>query len=128
MGTDLRGKVVVVTGGNSGIGLGMAEGCAKAGADIAVWSRRADRNAEACDRLAKHGVRARGFVCDVGEEAQIVAATAATLAELGRIDACVASAGAPGYQKTLPEVTLQDWRRVTRSEGRRGGEARWTAE
>jgi len=114
MATDLRGKVVVVTGGNSGIGLGMAEGCAKAGADIAVWSRRADRNREACEQLARHGVRARGFACDVGEEAQIVDATRATVAELGRIDACVASAGAPGYQKTLPEVTLEDWRRVTR--------------
>ena len=114
VGTDLRGKVVVVTGGNSGIGLGMAEGCAKAGADVAVWSRRDDRNAQACERLAAHGVRARSFVCDVGEEAEIVAATRATLAELGRIDACVASAGAPGYSKPLAEVTLDDWRRVTR--------------
>jgi NAD(P)-dependent dehydrogenase (short-subunit alcohol dehydrogenase family) len=114
MGTDLRGRVVVVTGGNSGIGLGMAEGCAKAGADIAVWSRRADRNAEACERLAKHGVRARGYVCDVGEESDIVAATQATLKDLGKIDACVASAGAPGYQKLISEVTLEDWRRVTR--------------
>ena len=65
--TNLEGKVVVVTGGNSGIGFGMAEGCAKAGADIAVWSRRADRNAEACEKLAKHGVRAVGMVCDVGD-------------------------------------------------------------
>lgn len=114
MSTNLRGKVVVVTGGNSGIGFGMAEGCAKAGADVAVWSRRADRNAEACDKLAKHGVRARGFVCDVGEEPDIVAATQATLAELGRIDACVASAGASGYLKPVTEVTLDDWRRVMR--------------
>ena len=43
MSHDLRGRVVVVTGGNSGIGLGMAEGCAKAGADVAIWSRRAER-------------------------------------------------------------------------------------
>ncbi len=114
MNTNLRGKVVVVTGGNSGIGLGMAEGCAKAGADVAVWSRRADRNAAARARLAAHGVRARGFGCDVGEEAQIVAAARATLGELGRIDACVASAGAPGYSKALTEVTLDDWHRVTR--------------
>jgi NAD(P)-dependent dehydrogenase (short-subunit alcohol dehydrogenase family) len=50
----------------------------------------------------------------VGEEAQIIEATRATLAALGRIDACVASAGAPGYQKTLSEVSLEDWRRVMR--------------
>jgi hypothetical protein len=111
---DLRGRVVVVTGGNSGIGFGMAEGCAKAGADIAIWSRRADRNAEACDKLAKHGVRAVGMVCDVGEEPSIVAAAKDTLSVLGRIDACVASAGAPGYSKALIETTLEDWRAVTR--------------
>ena len=70
----LQGKVVVVTGGNSGIGLGMAEGCAKAGADVSVWSRRADRNEQACERLRAHGVRASGFVCDVAEEASIQAA------------------------------------------------------
>jgi hypothetical protein len=114
MSTNLRGKVVVVTGGNSGIGFGMAEGCAKAGADVAVWSRRADRNAEACARLAKHGVRAVGIVCDVGEEASLVAAAQDTLAALGRIDACVASAGAPGYSKALTEVSLDEWRAVTR--------------
>lgn len=112
--SNLTGKVVVITGGNSGIGFGMAEGCAKAGADIAVWSRRADRNAEACEKLAKHGVRTHGVVCDVGEEASIVAAAKDTLAQLGRIDACVASAGAPGYSKALIDTTLDDWRNVTR--------------
>ena len=110
---DLSGRVVVVTGGNSGIGFGMAEGCAKAGADVAIWSRRADRNDEACERLRAHGVRAAGFVCDVGDEAQIQAACAATVDELGRIDACAASAGAPGYTRTLTEVSLEEWRNVT---------------
>ncbi|MFW2349118.1 SDR family NAD(P)-dependent oxidoreductase, partial [Qipengyuania sp.] len=42
---DLTGKVAVVTGGNSGIGLGMAEGLAAAGADVAIWGRNADKNA-----------------------------------------------------------------------------------
>ena len=113
MNHDLSGRVVVVTGGNSGIGLGMAEGCAKVGADIAVWSRRADRNEEACERLRKHGVRAAGFVCDVANEEQVKAATAGTIAELGRIDSCVASAGAPGYTAPLVEVSLEQWRSVT---------------
>ncbi len=114
MSTSLRGRVVVVTGGNSGIGFGMAEGCAKAGADLAIWSRRAERNAEAVAKLERHGVRARGYVCDVGDEAQIVAAMRATLADLGKVDACVASAGAPGYGKLVSDVTLEDWRRVMR--------------
>ena len=107
MTTDLHGRVVVVTGGNSGIGLGMAEGCAKAGADIAVWSRRADRNEEAAERLRAHGVRAYGVVCDVGDEASVVDACRATVAELGRMDACVASAGSSGYSVPLTEVSLE---------------------
>jgi hypothetical protein len=103
---------VVVTGGNSGIGLGVAEGCAKAGADVAVWSRRADRNREAVARLAAHGVRARGYACDVADEAQVAAACRATEAELGRIDACVAAAGAAGYARSLPDVSLAEWRGI----------------
>lgn len=113
MNHDLSGRVVVVTGGNSGIGLGMAEGCAKVGADIAVWSRRADRNDEACEKLRAHGVKAAGFVCDVADEEQIKAACAGTVAELGRMDACVASAGAPGYTAPLIDVSLDQWRAVT---------------
>jgi len=113
MGQDLGGRVVVVTGGNSGIGLGMATGCAKAGADIAVWSRRSDRNDQACDALRAHGVRAEGFVCDVSDEAQVAAACTGTLDALGRMDACVASAGAPGYITGLLDVTLEQWRSVT---------------
>lgn len=113
MTTNLEGRVVVVTGGNSGIGLGMAVGCAKAGADIAVWSRRADRNQQACEQLRELGVRAAGFECDVADEAQVAEACAGTVAELGRVDACVASAGASAYMIPFAEVTLADWRRVT---------------
>ena len=112
MSHDLSGRVVVVTGGNSGIGFGMAEGCAKAGADIAIWSRRADRNEQAAERLRAHGVRTACVTCDVGNEQQIVEACRATVSELGRVDACVASAGAPGYTTALCDVSLEEWRRV----------------
>ncbi len=112
MGANLSGRVIVVTGGNSGIGLGMAVGCAKAGADIAVWGRRTARNAEAVETLRAHGVRALGVTCDVLREEEIVSACLETLAALGRIDACVASAGSPGYRIPLPEVPLDAWRSV----------------
>jgi len=105
--------VVVVTGGNSGIGFGMAEGCAKAGADVALWSRRAEKNEEAAERLLAHGVRTASVACDVSEEAQVVEACRQTLASLGRIDACVASAGAPGYMREFTKVSLEQWRRIT---------------
>ena len=52
---DLTGRTVVVTGGNSGIGFALAAGVAKAGANVAIWSRSADRNAEAAGDLAAHG-------------------------------------------------------------------------
>ena len=110
---NLKGRVVVVTGGNAGIGFGMAEGCAKAGADIAIWSRRSDRNEEACHRLREHGVRASSVACDVSVEDDVRSAVEATVGELGRIDACVASAGSPGYVAPLVDVSLQKWRSVT---------------
>jgi NAD(P)-dependent dehydrogenase (short-subunit alcohol dehydrogenase family) len=112
MAHDRSGKVVVVTGGNSGIGLAMAEGCAKAGADVAVWSRRADRNEDAAERLRRHGVRSAAMSCDVAEEDQVVEACRATVAGLGRVDACVAAAGAPGYVRAITDVPLEQWRRV----------------
>merc|ERR1712034_72073 len=54
---DLTGKVAVVTGGNGGIGLGMAQGLAAAGADIAIWGRNAQKNADALEALKTHGTR-----------------------------------------------------------------------
>jgi len=109
---DLSDRVVVVSGGNSGIGLAMAEGCARAGADVAVWGRRADRNEEAAERLRRHGVRTAALTCDVAEEDQVAEACSATLAALGRIDACVAAAGAPGYMQPISDVSLERWRAV----------------
>lgn len=112
MSANLTGRVVVVTGGNSGIGLALAEGCAKAGADVAIWGRRADRNEASAEKLRAHGVRALGVVCDVSNEQQISEACRATVSELGRIDACVASAGAPGYRTPITEVSLEQWHSV----------------
>jgi NAD(P)-dependent dehydrogenase (short-subunit alcohol dehydrogenase family) len=111
---DLTGKVAVVTGGNQGIGLGLARGVAKAGADVAVWGRDGARNAEAVQQLEGLGVRAAGIGCDVGDEAQVVAASAATLDALGRIDACFANAGF-GIAGPFLETSLNDWNRVIRT-------------
>ena len=56
-GFDLTGKVALVTGGNSGIGLGMAEGLARAGASICIWGTNEDKNATALKQLQSHGGR-----------------------------------------------------------------------
>ena len=63
---DLAGKVALITGGNSGIGLGMAEGLAAAGAGVCIWGTNAAKNAAAEERLGKHGGRVQALVCDVG--------------------------------------------------------------
>ena len=71
---DLSGRIVIVTGGNSGIGLGIAPGVARAGASVAIWSRRAERNAEAVAELEGLGATAIGAQCDVSNEDNVAAA------------------------------------------------------
>ncbi|MBV9095520.1 MAG: SDR family NAD(P)-dependent oxidoreductase, partial [Streptosporangiaceae bacterium] len=95
---DLRGRVVIVTGGNSGIGLGIARGVARAGGSVAVWSRRADRNAEAVAELEGLSATAVGIQCDVSDEDGVVAAMRQTLDRFGRLDCLVANAGTTGKQ------------------------------
>jgi NAD(P)-dependent dehydrogenase (short-subunit alcohol dehydrogenase family) len=67
---DLSGRVVIVTGGNSGI----ARGVARAAASVAIWSRRAERNTEAVAELEGLGAAAIGIRCDVSEEDNVVGA------------------------------------------------------
>ena len=115
---DLTGRVAVVTGGNGGIGLGMADALARAGADIAVWGRNEDKNAAAVETLRAHGRRAEAFVVDVAHEEQIIEGLAATVDSLGRVDTLIANAGIGGGAPFV-DLTLEQWRRVQRvnSEG-----------
>jgi NAD(P)-dependent dehydrogenase (short-subunit alcohol dehydrogenase family) len=110
---DLKGQVAVVTGGNGGIGLGMAEGLARAGADVSIWGRDADRNAAARERLEQHGTRVQALECDVADPASVEAAFAATLRELGRLDSCFANAGVGSGGTPFVDMTLDEFRRVT---------------
>ena len=108
---DLSGQVAVVTGGNGGIGLGFAEGCARAGADVAVWARNAEKSAAAVEKLQSHGVQAIAVTCDVADEASVAAAVTETVDRLGRIDICVANAGTTGPVPFL-ELSYEEWRRM----------------
>lgn len=113
---DLKGHVALVTGGNSGIGLGMAEGLARCGADVCIWGTNPDKNAAAHDRLAAHGTRIISRRVDVGEEDQVVTAIAELVEELGRVDSCFANAAIAGGHTNprFVDSTLEEWRAVTR--------------
>lgn len=111
---SLAGRTVLVTGGNGGIGLGMAEACGRAGAQIVIWGRNEAKNAEATQRLIDGGINAHSLVCDVAEPERVRQAFAESV-ELagGRIDAAFANAGVGGSGTGFLELELEDWRRVT---------------
>ena len=110
---DLSGKVALVTGGNSGIGLGMARAMAQAGADIAIWGTNAAKNAAAQAELESTGRRVLALACEVGNEVAVEAAMAETLRVLGRVDGCFANAGVSGRgTASFLALSAEEWRRV----------------
>ena len=108
---DLSGKVAIVTGGNGGIGLGMAKGLAEAGAAVAVAGRDAAKNAEAVAELARLGARAIAVRVDVTSEESCRAMIAETVRALGRLDILVNNAGT-NIRKRPEEYSLEEWRTI----------------
>jgi NAD(P)-dependent dehydrogenase (short-subunit alcohol dehydrogenase family) len=105
---DLTGKVVLATGANSGIGLGFLMGCARQGADVVVWGRRANRNLEALESLKEAGAgRVHHEPVDVADEAAVIAAFASTLALMGRVDCVFANAGFSNRAPSFPDMTTE---------------------
>ena len=109
---NLSGKVALVTGGNGGIGLGMAEGMAAAGADLVIWGSNPEKNAAAQAKLKAHGQRVLAQRCDVADEGQVESCFAEALAKMGRIDACFANAGVSQARASFHELETREWRRV----------------
>jgi NAD(P)-dependent dehydrogenase (short-subunit alcohol dehydrogenase family) len=109
---DLTGRVALVTGGNGGIGLGMAEALAQAGASVEVWGTNPDKNAAALERLKAHGTKVNARIVDVSKEENIVEGFNATLAEFGRVDSCFANAGVSNRWKSFLDIGGDDYRRL----------------
>ena len=110
--TDLTNQVFIITGGNGGIGLGMAEGIAAAGGSVAVWGRNEAKNAQALEQLREYDTNSRAYVCDVGDEDQIIQCMQRTTDDFGRIDGLFANAGRGGTGKAFVDMSLADWRDV----------------
>jgi 2-deoxy-D-gluconate 3-dehydrogenase len=108
---DLKGRAALVTGGNGGIGLGMARGLAKAGASVAVAGRNREKNAAAVKTLEELGARAVGFEGDVLVEADCRALVDRAAQHFGRLDILVNNAGI-AIRKPPQAYTAQDWHRV----------------
>ena len=108
---DLSGRVAVVTGGNRGIGLGMARGLAKAGASVAIWSRNETRNATAVEELSALGADAAAFACDVADRESVEAAMAHTTERFGDVHSLFANAGVSAGVR-FEDMDVAEWAHV----------------
>jgi NAD(P)-dependent dehydrogenase (short-subunit alcohol dehydrogenase family) len=106
---DLSGKVALVTGANNGLGLGFARGIAKAGGDVVIWGRRADRNEEAAQELRRHGVRVLAQTVDVADEQQVVQGVRDAVAHMGRLDCVIPNAGFSTHPSSFHEMPTEDY-------------------
>jgi 2-deoxy-D-gluconate 3-dehydrogenase len=108
---DLKDKVAIVTGGNGGIGLGMARGLAVAGARIVVAARDQAKSRAAVKDLEGRGGEAVAVTVDVADEASVAALIRATTERWGRIDVLVNNAGI-NIRKPAQDLTPAEWHRV----------------
>ncbi len=110
---DLTGKTVLMTGGNRGIGFGMAKAIASAGANLAIWGRKADANGEAVNALETLGAgEVKAWQVDVADETAVIGAMEALEAHFGRLDACFANAGIGLASPAFEEMPTDIWRRI----------------
>ena len=108
---DLTGKVAIVTGGNGGLGLGMARGLAAQGASIVVAARNAEKTALAVKELQALGATANGLTVDVKDALSVDAMVADTVGRYRRLDILVNNAGI-NVRKPPHELSLAEWHDV----------------
>jgi 2-deoxy-D-gluconate 3-dehydrogenase len=108
---DLKGRTAIVTGGNGGIGLGMARGLAKAGARVVVAARNEQKSSAAVRELKALGSDALALPVDVTDEAAVQSMVDAAAQRCGRIDILVNNAGI-NIRKPAHELPLDEWKAV----------------
>jgi 2-deoxy-D-gluconate 3-dehydrogenase len=105
---DLTGKVAIVTGGNGGIGLGMARGFASAGATVVIVGRNQTKSDAAVAEIKQQGGKATALTADVTDKAAVATMVARVMRELGRIDILVNNAGI-NIRKPPDVLTIEEW-------------------
>ena len=108
---DLTGKVAIITGGNGGIGLGMARGLARAGASIVIAGRNKDKSKEAVREIEALGAEALAISVNVTDTSSVAAMVQATLKQFGRIDILINNAGM-SVRQPAHVISLEDWNTV----------------
>ena len=109
---DLSEKVALITGGNGGIGLGMAEGLAECGASIAIWGRNKEKNEESKNLLSKYSIEVNTYEVDVSQEKEVINNVKSVLNDFGRIDSVFANAGMNVFGGSFEEMDTDAYRKV----------------
>ena len=108
---DLTGKVAIITGGYQGIGRGIAEGLAEAGAHVVICARSFDKCVEACAEIGEKGVKTLPVRCDITQKGEVESLVQKTVQEMGRINILVNNAGVGGSEKPILKMSDEDWDR-----------------
>ncbi|MCP1853757.1 MULTISPECIES: SDR family NAD(P)-dependent oxidoreductase [unclassified Bradyrhizobium] len=110
---DLTGRVAVITGGNGGIGLGIAQALNAAGCNVSIWGRNAEKNANAAASMKAGPGKVATQFCDVSDPGSVKTAMKATLDTFGRVDGCFANAGiGGGGRRAFIDRTEEEWRKM----------------
>jgi hypothetical protein len=110
---SLEGLVAVVTGGNRGIGLGIASVLGRAGATVCLWARDKEVTKKAIQSLSDFGITCSGYYCDVTDEATVIKAAEDVVKNHGSLNIMIANAGA-GARTPFLETSLEQWDQVVR--------------
>ena len=106
---DLTGKVAIITGGYQGIGRGIAEGLAEAGAHVVICARSFDKCVEACAEIGEKGVKTLPVRCDITQKGEVESLVQKTVQAMGRINILVNNAGVGGSEKPILKMSDEDW-------------------
>src|SRR5437016_46189 len=110
---DLTDRTAIITGGNGGIGLGIAQALNAQGCNVSIWGRNGEKNKSAAATMSAGPGKVDTRICDVSDPASVKAAMKATLDTFGRVDGCFANAGiGGGGRKPFIDRTEEEWRRM----------------